>query len=78
MALRPEHPKWDQNPKFTPLSETTSIPTPFIWGVPPGYALSGIVHTAKQRDHTMRQVVAYKRVKTIETNKTASSGHRRL
>ena len=26
----------------------------------------------------MRQVVAYKRVKTIETNKTASSGHRRL
>ena len=31
----PEHPKWDQNPKFTPLSETTSIPTPFICGVPP-------------------------------------------
>ena len=26
---------WDQNPKFTPLSETTSIPTPFICGVPP-------------------------------------------
>ena len=26
--------KWDQNPKFTPLSETTSIPTPFICGVP--------------------------------------------
>ena len=24
-----EHPKRDQNPKFTPLSETTSIPTPF-------------------------------------------------
>ena len=22
----PEHPKWDQNPKFTPLRETTSIP----------------------------------------------------
>ena len=26
---------WDQNPKFTPLSETTSIPTSFICGVPP-------------------------------------------
>ena len=25
---------WDQNPKFTPLSETTSIPTSFICGVP--------------------------------------------
>ena len=35
MAFCPEHPKWDQNPKFTPLSETTSIPTPFICGVPP-------------------------------------------
>ena len=29
----PEHPKWDQNPKFTPLSKMTSIPTPFIFGV---------------------------------------------
>ena len=29
------HPKWDQNPKFIPLSKTTSIPTSFIWGVPP-------------------------------------------
>ena len=29
MAFCPEHPKWDQNPKFTPLSEMTSIPTPF-------------------------------------------------
>ena len=27
----PEHPKWDQNLKFTLLSETTSIPAPFIW-----------------------------------------------
>ena len=34
MAFCPEHPKWDQNPKFTPLSETTSIPTHFICGVP--------------------------------------------
>ena len=37
MAVCPEHPMWDQNPIFTPLSETTSIPTPFICGVhPPG------------------------------------------
>ena len=35
MAFCQEHPKWDQNPKFTPLNETTSIPTPFICGVPP-------------------------------------------
>ena len=35
MAFCPEHPKRDQNPKFTPLSETTSIRTPFICGVPP-------------------------------------------
>ena len=37
-AFCPEHPKYDQIPKFTPLSETTSIPTPFIFGVlpPPG------------------------------------------
>ena len=38
MAFCPEHPKWDQNPKFTPLSETTSIPTPFICGVPLRYS----------------------------------------
>ena len=30
MAFCPEHSKWDQNPKFTPLRETTSILTPFI------------------------------------------------
>ena len=35
MAFCPEHAKWDQNPKFTPLSETTSIPTPFICGASP-------------------------------------------
>ena len=35
IAFCPEHPKWDQNPKLTPLSETTSIPTPFTQcGVP--------------------------------------------
>ena len=36
MAFCPEHPMWDQNPKFTPLSETTSTPTPFIWEFPRG------------------------------------------
>ena len=35
MPFCPEHPKWYQNPKFTPLSETTSIATPFICRVPP-------------------------------------------
>ena len=35
MTVCPEHPKRDQNPKFTPLSETTSIPVHFIWESPP-------------------------------------------
>ena len=35
LALCPEYPKRDQNPKFTPLSETTSIPICFIWEPPP-------------------------------------------
>ena len=35
MALCLEHPKRDQNPKFTPISETTSIPVCFIWESPP-------------------------------------------
>ena len=30
----PEHPKWDQNPKFTPVRETTSIPAPVKWESP--------------------------------------------
>ena len=30
-----KHPKWDQNPKFTPLSETYEHPCPFEMGVPP-------------------------------------------
>ena len=34
MAFCSEHPKWDQNPKFTPLSEMTSIP-PFHVRIPP-------------------------------------------
>ena len=35
MVFCPEHPKRDQNLKFTPLSETTSIPVPFLWESPP-------------------------------------------
>ena len=31
LALCLEHPKGHQNPKFTPLSETTSIAVFFIW-----------------------------------------------
>ena len=31
-----EHPKREQNPKFTPLSETTSIPICFIYESPSG------------------------------------------
>ena len=34
LAFCPEHPKWDQNPKFLPLIEATSIPAPFIWESP--------------------------------------------
>ena len=35
MVFYPEHPKRDQNLKFTPLSETTSIPAQFLWESPP-------------------------------------------
>ena len=36
VAFCPEQPKWHQNPKFASLSETTSIPAPFIWESPLG------------------------------------------
>ena len=36
MAFYPEHPKWDQTSKFTPLRETKSIPTFFILESPQG------------------------------------------
>ena len=49
MAFCPEHPKWDQNLKFTPLSETTSIPTHFICGVPPPTPPAG---SAEEREST--------------------------
>ena len=35
LVIFPQHPKRDQNLKFTPLSETISIPTFFICRVPP-------------------------------------------
>ena len=35
MVFWPEFPKRDQNLKFAPLSETTSISAPFIWESPP-------------------------------------------
>ena len=35
MVIFPQHPKRDQNLKFTPLSETTSTPTFFIFESPP-------------------------------------------
>ena len=34
VAFPPGHPKWDQNPWFTPLNETTSIPDHFAWEAP--------------------------------------------
>ena len=45
MVFSPEHPKRDQNLKFTPLSETTSLITPFIWESP-----SPPVHLAGKRN----------------------------
>ena len=35
MVFCPEHAKRDQNLKFRPLSETTSVPGPFSYGSPP-------------------------------------------
>ena len=34
MAFCAERTKWDEKPKFTPLSDTTSIPAPFTWESP--------------------------------------------
>ena len=34
MVFCPEHPKGDQNLKFTPLSEMMGIPAPFMWENP--------------------------------------------
>ena len=56
MALCSEHPKRDQNPKFTPLSETTSIPVCFIWeSLPPArnvYLSGGKATTSPEKKRT--------------------------
>ena len=39
LTLCPEHPKRDQNLKFKPLSDTTSIPVYFMWEAPSGLQL---------------------------------------
>ena len=49
MALCPEHPKRDQKPQFTPLSETTSIPVCFIYESPPWGEVS-LTSTSSSRD----------------------------
>ena len=43
MTFCPEHPKRDQNPKFTTLRET-SILAAFIWESPPGYLFTSKYH----------------------------------
>ena len=56
MVFCPEHPKRDQNLKFTPLSETTSIPAPFIWDPPPP---PGEKANAMRNEHLGMQKDAY-------------------
>ena len=64
MAFCPEHLKWDQNPKFTPLSETTSIPAPFIWEFPP----PGIIRTFDTFDNYWVRMSVIWTIKQIEGN----------
>ena len=47
--MRPGAHQWDQNPKFRPLSETTSIPTPFICGVLPPPEFTSLMRTLHYR-----------------------------
>ena len=69
MALCPEHPKRDQNPKFTPLSETTSIPVCFIWEFPPPPGarlyISAVYATGQQEDEDGKSLVRAEREKAI-------------
>ena len=58
MAFCPEHPKSDQNRKFTPLSETKSIPTPFICGVPPPGVDVRIIVTSAQNTCQGKHAIA--------------------
>ena len=65
MAFCPEHLKWDQNPKFSPLIETASIPAPFtcfIWEFRPGRLLSSVSHDRKifvQNEVNLKSVGAF-------------------
>ena len=66
MAFCPEHPKGDQNPKFIPLSETMSIPTPFIRGVPHrattstlGIILKGMAPVVQKVDNAIHWINHY-------------------
>ena len=58
MVLCPEHPKSDQNPKFTPRSETKSIPTPVICGIPPPGVDVRIIVTSPQNTCQGKHVIA--------------------
>ena len=60
MAFCPEHPKWDQHPKFTPLSEMMSIRTTFIRGVPP-HPPWGMTHS-RPKDPMTQPVPPYREV----------------
>ena len=42
-----ELPKLDQNPKFTPLSKTTSIPVCFIWKSPRELETNNLIFSAQ-------------------------------
>ena len=56
MVFCPEHPKREQTLKFTPLSVTTSIHPPFIYGSPspPGVTLVDVV--LKKQNHALIKV----------------------
>ena len=69
MTFCPEHPKWDQNPKFIPLSESKSIPTPFILPPPPGCCRPNSTLTAtlaiRCQFHIVRRFVCWCRAVTL-------------
>ena len=68
MAFCPEHRKWDQNPKFTPLSKTTNIPSPFICGVPsPVIFAHNYLSQVSWFSIAMRKVFLYFRVYSFAT-----------
>ena len=60
LAFCPEHPKWDQNPKFTPLTKRRASP-PLSYGSPPGRLLLSVSHDRKifvQNEVNLRSVGA--------------------